>query len=57
MALEMRAACGKCGRTLGIDDEAYICSYECTFVRAAPSKCSKFARIAAANCCEIAKAR
>jgi uncharacterized protein len=31
MALEMRAACEKCGRMLVIDDEACICSYECTF--------------------------
>lgn len=31
MALEMRNACEKCGRTLGHGDEAYICSYECSF--------------------------
>ncbi len=31
MGLEMRAACEKCGGALGMDDEAYICSYECTF--------------------------
>jgi uncharacterized protein len=31
MALEMRTVCEKCGRTLGWDDDARICSYECTF--------------------------
>jgi hypothetical protein len=31
MALEMRTACEKCGRTIAPDAEAYICTYECTF--------------------------
>jgi uncharacterized protein len=31
MALEMKLLCEKCGRTLAPGDEAYICSYECTF--------------------------
>ncbi len=31
MGLEMKAACEKCSRALGIEGEAYICSYECTF--------------------------
>lgn len=31
MVLEMRAPCEKCGQSLGLDAEAYICSYECTF--------------------------
>jgi uncharacterized protein len=31
MALEMRAECERCGRTLDPDDPARICSYECTF--------------------------
>ncbi len=31
MALEMRAACEKCGHGLPHDGEAYICSYECSF--------------------------
>jgi hypothetical protein len=31
MALEMKAACEKCGRTLAASDPAYICVYECTF--------------------------
>ena len=33
MALEMRAACEKCGRMRVIDDEAYICSYEMRVLR------------------------
>jgi len=33
MALEMKKECEKCGSTLTADDEAYICSYECTFCR------------------------
>ncbi|MBV8423786.1 MAG: DUF1272 domain-containing protein [Candidatus Eremiobacteraeota bacterium] len=31
MALEMRPACERCERALAHGDEAYICSYECTF--------------------------
>ena len=31
MALEMKTACEKCGRSLATVEEAYICSYECTF--------------------------
>jgi len=31
MSLEMKAACEKCQANLVADDEAYICSYECTF--------------------------
>jgi hypothetical protein len=31
MALQMKAACEKCHASLAADDEAYICSYECTF--------------------------
>jgi len=31
MALEMRQVCEKCGKALGLESEAYICSYECTF--------------------------
>lgn len=33
MALEMRAACEKCGRMRVIDDEAYICSCEMHVLR------------------------
>ena len=31
MALEMRAACERCGAALASEGEALICSYECTF--------------------------
>jgi uncharacterized protein len=31
MALEMKTACETCGVPLVAQDEAYICSYECTF--------------------------
>ncbi|WP_295802270.1 DUF1272 domain-containing protein [uncultured Microbulbifer sp.] len=29
--LKMKAACERCSAPLGLTDEAYICSYECTF--------------------------
>lgn len=31
MALEMRVCCEKCEKPLEMDQEAYICSHECTF--------------------------
>jgi len=31
MALEMRAACERCGTLIAHDGDAVICSYECTF--------------------------
>ena len=31
MALEMRGVCERCGRALANADEAFICSFECTF--------------------------
>jgi hypothetical protein len=31
MALEMRDRCERCSETLVSDDDAYICTYECTF--------------------------
>lgn len=31
MALEMKAACERCGAGLGHGDACYICSFECTF--------------------------
>ncbi|HEV2804549.1 MAG TPA: DUF1272 domain-containing protein [Chthoniobacterales bacterium] len=33
MALQMKSQCEKCERTLETQDEAYICSYECTFCK------------------------
>ena len=37
MALEMRETCEKCGSRLGLGDEAFVCSYECTFCPACAS--------------------
>lgn len=31
MTLEMRELCEKCEADLAADDNAFICSYECTF--------------------------
>lgn len=31
MTLEMREICEKCEVDLAADDDAFICSYECTF--------------------------
>jgi uncharacterized protein len=31
MALDMRTVCERCGAALAPDDEARICSFECTF--------------------------
>jgi hypothetical protein len=31
MALEMRESCERCGAAVAADEEAYICSHECTF--------------------------
>jgi hypothetical protein len=46
MALEMREACEKCGGALAWRDEAYICSYECTFC----GECSNEMRHTCPNC-------
>ena len=31
MALEMRGSCERCSATLAAADEAYICTFECTW--------------------------
>lgn len=31
MALEMRMSCERCEKPVEMDQEAFICSYECTF--------------------------
>ena len=31
MALEMRAECERCRQTLGHEDAAFVCSFECTY--------------------------
>jgi hypothetical protein len=41
--LEMKSACEKCGKPLGHEDAARICSYECTF-------CPDCAQAMASNC-------
>lgn len=46
MALEMKSGCEKCGLALGATDEAYICSYECTFC----AKCTAEMRHVCPNC-------
>ncbi|RNB86924.1 DUF1272 domain-containing protein [Brevibacillus fluminis] len=33
MGLEMRECCEKCQKRVEPDQEAYICSYECTFCK------------------------
>ncbi len=43
MALEMKPACENCDAGLEPEDEAFICSYECTFCAA----CSR----EMASCC------
>src|SRR5262245_46051584 len=46
MALEMRAACEKCSGEVGLDAEAFICSYECTFC----ATCTKAMSATCPNC-------
>jgi steroid delta-isomerase-like uncharacterized protein len=46
MALEMRETCERCGRGLGLEDEAYVCSFECTFC----PPCSATMQQACPNC-------
>lgn len=44
--LKMKAACERCSAPLGLADEAYICSYECTFC----ASCSKDMQRVCPNC-------
>ncbi|UFU01263.1 DUF1272 domain-containing protein [Radiobacillus kanasensis] len=46
MALEMREACEKCSKQLTPTDEAYICTYECTFC----PECSSTTNYVCPNC-------
>lgn len=41
MALEMRETCETCSGALGLDAEAFVCSYECTFCPACASGTSR----------------
>jgi uncharacterized protein len=44
--LSMKGSCERCGRLLPTSDEAYICSYECTFC----SACSQASHGRCPNC-------
>jgi hypothetical protein len=44
--LEMKENCEKCARALESNDEAYICSYECTFC----AECAAEVRFICPNC-------
>jgi uncharacterized protein len=46
MALEMRDRCERCSGTLASNEEAYICSYECTFC----PRCNDALRAICSNC-------
>jgi hypothetical protein len=47
MALEMKTACEKCGAKLQPNgEEAYICSYECTFC----TNCAESMNAVCPNC-------
>jgi hypothetical protein len=46
MALEMRMECERCGAALAPDDDAVICSYECTFCRS----CAQTLDLVCPNC-------
>ena len=46
MALEMRTRCERCGADLAPDNDAVICSYECTFC----SSCAEAMSQVCPNC-------
>lgn len=46
VGLAMKGSCERCGTRLKPDDEAYICSYECTFC----SSCSEALERVCPNC-------
>jgi len=46
MALEMRTECERCGTAVAPDDDAVICSFECTFCRA----CAEAMDLGCPNC-------
>jgi hypothetical protein len=46
MALEMKTECEKCAAKLAAGDEAYICTYECTFC----ATCAKDMSAICPNC-------
>jgi hypothetical protein len=46
MTLEMRLECERCGVALAPTDEAYICTFECTFC----TSCTKEMAAVCPNC-------
>ena len=46
MALEIRNKCERCEKALAPVDEAYICSYECTFC----PECTREMKTVCPNC-------
>ncbi|HEY8567583.1 DUF1272 domain-containing protein [Microbulbifer sp.] len=44
--LKMKASCERCSMKLGLSDQAFICSYECTFC----PDCSETLRHVCPNC-------
>jgi uncharacterized protein len=46
MALEIRNKCERCEKPLAPSDEAYICSYECTFC----PECMRELKVICPNC-------
>ena len=46
MPLGMKENCEKCGSAIGLDAEAYICSYECSFC----GDCSESMSAVCPNC-------
>ena len=46
MSLEMRDSCERCGAALAHGEEAFICSYECTFCE----KCATEMKQICPNC-------
>jgi hypothetical protein len=46
MALEMRSECERCGTALAQEDDAVICSFECTFCRS----CAEAVELVCPNC-------
>jgi hypothetical protein len=49
MAVEMKPVCERCSAPLAVTAEAFICSYECTFCKAALPKSNAHARTAEMN--------
>lgn len=44
--LRMKTSCEGCGASLGLTDQAFICSFECTYC----PKCAKQLQLCCPNC-------